>query len=96
MAPTAIEKARSATAGRLFGAALLCALGGWLPALGGDWRLLALAAVCVCGGVWAVLRDAVRDAVRDADRTVGEGPRRPLRRIAEAERETLARHRLAP
>ena len=92
MVPTAIEKARADTGGRLFGSALLCALGGWLPALGGDWRLLALAALCACGGVWAVLRDAVRDA----DRTIGEGPRRPLRRIAEAERETLARHRRAP
>ena len=79
---------------RLLGAALLCATGGWLPALHGDWHLLALAVVCYCGGVYAVLLDAAREA----DRLAAEhaGPRRPLRRIVEAERETLARHRDAP
>ena len=90
MAPTATDSARSDTGDRLLGASLLCAAGGWLPALCGDWHLLALALVCFCGGVWAVL---LREA-READRFGGEeGPRRPLRRIVEAERDALRRHR---
>lgn len=81
----------SDTGGFLFGASALCAMGGWLPAVCGSWHLLVLALVCVCAGVWADLWGMARAAD-----CAEPGARRPLRRIVEAEREALARHRRAP
>ena len=89
MAPSENETAKSDMGDRLFGAAWLCALGGWLPAVTGDWRLLALAALCLSGSGWAAWRDARR---LDRELAAAEADRRPLRGIAAAEREALARH----
>lgn len=90
-APTVTASAMSDTGGVLFGAAALCLMGGWLPALCGyGWHLPALALLCICAGVWADLRHTAR--IADC-MEAPPGPRRPLRRLAEAERETLTRQR---
>ena len=87
------ETRQSAPGERLFLAAWLFALAGWLPAIVGDWWLLAISGICFCASVWRALRSDIREqkewAAREAAATAAQ---RPLRHLAAAEREVLARH----
>ena len=87
---------------RLFIAAWLCALGGWLPAISGyGWHLLVMSGVCFGASCWVMVRDEGRTERKRTEElseklAENEAARRPLSRIVAAEREVLARRRTAP
>lgn len=69
-------------------AAVLCVLGGWLPAITGDWLLLALAPVCFVASIMCSLFADERERLLEEGDLAKSDPDagRPLRRLVEAER----------